>query len=75
VALSAEERKALLTKMHLAVEDELIDRRDRLMSVMGPRNGLIVYNADGTFSTMMRMGTREAMEYALDVVLTELDLK
>ena len=62
-------RDELLTKMHVAVENELIERRDACISVMGPANGMIVRAYDGSPSPIMRMGTREAMGVALDVVL------
>ena len=58
-----------LTLAHLAVEDELIERRDARISVLGPANGLIVNEYDGSSSPIMRMGTREALELGISAYL------
>lgn len=54
-----------LTAIHLIVEDELIDMRDRGISIVGPANGLVVKYQDGTWSDAIRMGTREAVELVI----------
>lgn len=59
----------LVTKMHLAIENELIEMRDSRMSIIGPANGLVVNERDGSPSSIMRMGTRAAMEIALGTLL------
>lgn len=58
-----------LTMAHLAVEDELIERRDARISVMGPANGLVVKERNGTESSIMRMGTRDALEIGIAAYL------
>jgi hypothetical protein len=54
-----------LKAVHLAIEDQLIDMRDSRM-FMGyggslPANGLVVREADGSPSEIIRMGTRHAI--------------
>lgn len=64
---------AALTMAHLAVEDELIDLRDRRISVMGPRNGFVVMESDGRpFGPMLRMGTREGLQLGIAAYLASL---
>lgn len=46
---------------HKAVEDVLIDRRDRRIGVLNRGNGLVVREADGRDSSIMRLGTRDAL--------------
>lgn len=58
-----------LTAAHLAVEDVLIEFRDRRIGVLGPANGLIVKEADGTESCIMRLGTRHALEIGIKAYL------
>lgn len=69
--MNAEELRQLaedpdtLTAVHLAIEDQLIDMRDSGM-FMGygnslPANGLVVREADGSPSDIIRMGTRHAV--------------
>lgn len=58
-----------LTTAHLAVEDVLIDFRDRRISVMGPANGFVVREADGTESSIMRLGTRQGLKIAIEAYL------
>lgn len=55
----------LLTLAHLAVEDELIDLRDRRMTIGMHRNGLVVRERDGKESSIIRLGTREGIRMAL----------
>lgn len=49
-----------LTKAHVAVEDAAIDRRDRRVFVI-MANGIVVREMNGEDSSIMRMGTREAL--------------
>ena len=58
-----------LTAAHLAVEDVLIERRDARIGLLGHANGLVVNEKDGTHSTVMRMGTREALEIGIAAYL------
>lgn len=59
-----------LTVAHVAVEDVLIERRDRGIGVLGPANGLVVKERDGTPSPIMRMGTREALQIGITAYLS-----
>lgn len=58
-----------LTAAHLAVEDVLIDFRDRRLSVMGPANGFVVREKDGRESSIMRLGTRDGLRIAIAAYL------
>ena len=60
-----------LTKAHVAVEEEVIDRRDRRIFVLHA-NGVVVREADGQDSSIMRMGTREALAYGICAYLEAL---
>ena len=51
--------------MHKAVEDVLVDFRDRRIGTLGAANGLVIREADGTESAIVRMSTRDAMTIAL----------
>jgi hypothetical protein len=66
-ALELDERA--LTAAHLAVEDCLIEFRDSRISVMGPANGFVVRERDGSQSPVMRLGTREGLEIAIRAYL------
>lgn len=66
---------AALTAAHLAVEDELIDMRDRCMSILGPANGFVVNNSDGSPSPLMRLGTRHGLEIGIKAYLDALEKK
>lgn len=57
----------LLTQLHLKVEDELIDRRDRMIFTAN-RNGLVAFDQDSTPSPVIRMGTREAIVFLLEAL-------
>lgn len=63
---------AALTMAHLAVEDRLIEMRDSRLSVIGPRNGFVVNEKDGSPSPMLRMGTREGLELGIAAYLAAL---
>jgi len=58
-----------LTAAHLAVEDVLIEFRDRRISVLDRSNGLVVREADGTPSAIMRIGTRDALRTGIKAYL------
>lgn len=51
-----------------AVEDALIDLRDRRISQPFRGNGLVVREADGKASTLIRMGLEEALPIALEAI-------
>lgn len=58
-----------LTAAHLAVEDVLIEMRDARIGVLGPRNGFIVNERDGSPSPIMRLGTRAGLAIAINAYL------
>jgi hypothetical protein len=62
-----------VTAAHLAVEDRLIELRDARISVLGPGNGLVIKERNGADSPIMRMGTREAVELALQSLRPRLE--
>lgn len=53
-----------LTHLHLRMEDLLIEWRDARLSVLNA-NGLVVKEKDGTGSSIIRIGTREAIRLIL----------
>lgn len=62
----------LMFAAHLAIEDEAADRRDRMIQVMN-RNGIAIYTHDSQPSSIIRIGTREAVQIALRAIANELD--
>jgi hypothetical protein len=58
-----------LTAAHLAVEDALVDFRDARISVLGPANGLVIRERDGSLSGVMRIGTRDALRIGIRAYL------
>jgi hypothetical protein len=60
---------AALTKAHKAVEDVLIEFRDSGLSVLGPANGFVVRDRNGTPSPIMRLGTRDGLEIGIKAYL------
>jgi hypothetical protein len=58
-----------LTAAHVAVEDVLIELRDERVGVIGPANGFVVREKDGTHSGVMRLGTRAGLEIAIKAYL------
>jgi hypothetical protein len=63
-----------LTAAHLAVEDVLIEHRDARIGVLGPRNGFIVNERDGSPSPIMRLGTRDGLRIAIEAYLAYLSV-
>jgi hypothetical protein len=61
-----------LTTAHKAVEDALIDLRDNRISVLGGGNGLVVREATGEESGIVRMGTRDALRLGIAAYLDAL---
>lgn len=66
----AELDKDALTVAHVAVEDELVDMRDRCMSVIGPANGFVIRSKDGQDNGILRLGTRDGIAIAIRAYLT-----
>lgn len=56
-----------------AIEDTLIDFRDERISIMGRGNGFVVREADGTDSSIIRIGTPEGLMLALRAMADALD--
>jgi hypothetical protein len=54
-----------LTRMHLAVEDVLVDLRDERIGVINRANGFVIKERDGSPSGIMRLGTRDGLRIAL----------
>jgi hypothetical protein len=72
-AVTAPERsvdEAALTAAHLAVEDALVELRDARVGVIGPANGFVVREKDGTPSRIMRLGTRAGLRIAIEAYLS-----
>lgn len=65
--------QSALTRAHCAVEDVLIGFRDDRISVRGPANGLVVKEYDGSESSVMRLGTRDALEIGIKAYLKALE--
>lgn len=63
----------LLLAAHKALEDELIERRDAGISLMGPANGLVVRYRNATPSDAIRIPTREAVHMALFAIAKRLE--
>lgn len=61
-----------LTAAHLAIEDALVDFRDRRISTLGPRNGFVIYERNGDPSGVMRLGTRDGLRIAITAYLAAL---
>jgi hypothetical protein len=59
-----------LQAAHIAIEDVLIEMRDSRLSVMGPANGWVVREKDGTASGIMRIGTRDGLRIAIKAYLS-----
>lgn len=67
----------LMLQAHLAIEDELIDMRDRRMFIGGPTglpaNGFVVREQDGSPSDVIRIGTKPGIQMALRAIANHLD--
>lgn len=61
-----------LTAAHLAVENELVELRDAGFGLVGYGNGLVIHHRDGAESTVMRLGTREALRIGVRAYLAAL---
>ena len=62
-------RNELAAKIHQAIEDALVDLRDNRTSVLNAANGLVIREADGGDSAVVRMTVRDAAWIAAGVVL------
>lgn len=64
---------ALLNIGRKAVEDTLIDFRDRRISLLNRGNGLVARERDGGDSDVIRLGTEDALRIALRAIADHLD--
>lgn len=58
-----------------AIEDVLVSWRDSRMSVIGRGNGLVVYEADGRASSVIRLGPEMAVAIALRAIANKMESK
>jgi hypothetical protein len=70
----ADDPEAMLAA-HKAVEDVLIDLRDRRISVPSHGNGLVAREYDGKDSSIIRLGTREGIRIALQAIADHLETR
>lgn len=57
---------------HLAIEDELVDRRDRGIGTTN-RNGLVIFSRDSQPSPVIRMGVQDAVTMALNAMADSIE--
>jgi hypothetical protein len=62
----------LLEVARKAIEDRLIDLRNSRIALVGRGNGLVVYEADGTPSRVIRLGPEDAVCVGLLAVIDHL---
>lgn len=55
-----------------AVEDTLVGFRDSRISILGRGNGLVIREASGELSGVIRLGTPEAIQIALRAISAHL---
>jgi hypothetical protein len=58
-----------LTQIHVHIEDFLVEMRDSRMSMLTCANGLVVREFDGSPSSIIRLGTRQAASMIIDKFL------
>ena len=56
-----------------AIEDALIEWRDSRLSLLGRNNGLVVKEADGTESSVIRLGPEDAVVIGLRSLAAHLE--
>jgi hypothetical protein len=69
---SISENDQLLETARRAIENVLIEWRDSRLSVLGRRNGLVVYEKDGRESPTIRMGSETAVRIGLRAIADRL---
>jgi hypothetical protein len=62
-----------LTLAHVAIENTLVDLRDGRIFVMGPANGFVIRERDGSDSPIMRLGTRDGLRIGIKAYLDAAD--
>lgn len=68
----AADKDLMFTVGRLAVEDELVDMRDRNMFMLR-NNGLVIKNTDGSDSSLIRLPIEMAVKIALEAMADELE--
>lgn len=51
-----------------AIEDTLVELRDSRIAILGRNNGLVIREADGRDSSMIRLGPEMALRIALEAM-------
>lgn len=64
--------RELLRVAHRRIEDALIEFRDRRISLLGRGNGLVIREAGGDESSIIRMSVQDAVRMALKAIADEL---
>ncbi|MBF6213741.1 hypothetical protein IU487_22245 [Nocardia puris] len=64
--------RELLRIAHCKIQDALIEFRDRRISLPGRGNGLVVREANGEESSMIRMSVQDAVRLAINAIADEL---
>lgn len=54
-----------------AVEDALVDMRDSRIGILGRGNGLVIREADGSASDVIRLTTDGAIRLAIDALIAQ----
>ncbi len=65
----------ILKRIHLTIEDLLVEFRDSGIGLIGPANGLIIKEKDGSSSDVIRLDTRGAVRLTLKTLADILDEK
>lgn len=69
----AENRELLWKVGRRAVEDTLVELRDSGISILGRRNGLVIYSRVSEPSSIIRLGTDDAISIALKAIADHLE--
>lgn len=69
----AEDRELLWRVGRRAVEDTLVELRDSGISLLGRRNGVVIYSKEGEPSNIIRLGTNDALHIALNAIADHLE--
>lgn len=69
----AEDDKMLWEVARRAIEDTLMDFRDSGLSFLERNNGLVIKYADGTPSSIIRLGPEDAVRIGLQAIADHLE--
>lgn len=67
------ERPDLLEVGRIAIEDALIDLRNSRIAMPFRNDGLVIREEDGTSSSIIRLGTEDALRIGIRAILKHLD--